>query len=145
MRFRGFEAAPLRVNDSPVADLKRALRDIHSIGRLTSSSNINSSICSANGTSTVLHFPTELGDIPMLQALPHSVSVSENRKGLGSLEPCAGRGLCRLGAPVSRMDSTCECFNEYYSSKGNGTIGRRSSGIGIWFVSPGLRGSSYRI
>lgn len=125
LRFRGFETKNLGVNDSTVLDLKRVLRELPTVGRLRSLSNITDPICSDEGTTTVLRFMTELGDLPMIQPLVHSpdviVETFETRKGVGILQPCARRGLCSPGMPVS----DCQCYDGYYSSDGDGSLGAR--------------------
>jgi len=111
--------------DADAKYLKQSLKLLKSIGDVSVSSSTirgNETVCSS-GAFIAIEFLTEFGDLPSMVAhtegLNGTVVITQAQKGTKGDSECAAHGLCDEGTGV------CECFDGFYSSDGDGSVGSR--------------------
>eukprot|EP00596_Hydrurales_sp_CCMP1899_P010123 CAMPEP_0119034006 /NCGR_PEP_ID=MMETSP1177-20130426/1065_1 /TAXON_ID=2985 /ORGANISM="Ochromonas sp, Strain CCMP1899" /LENGTH=565 /DNA_ID=CAMNT_0006991175 /DNA_START=644 /DNA_END=2344 /DNA_ORIENTATION=- len=109
-----------------MAQLTTALQSLSTIQFVTVDnlqSNTTDSICSKIGTTILVTFLTEHGDLPLMTSPPNlniginSLTINQNVRGTKENIECSGRGMC------NRILGLCECFSGYGSSNGMGKLG----------------------
>ena len=134
LKFRGKVTGAIAW-DATIGTITTALQKIKSIRKVTVTMALSATAaCSVGGTSTLVAFNTESGDVPAMTivrstvastgTLVHLVGSGGTDVGGGALSvtgtkenaPCNNRGFCGLGG-------ICKCEEHFSSSNGEGGVG----------------------
>ncbi|EQC38194.1 hypothetical protein, variant [Saprolegnia diclina VS20] len=130
LAFRGFTTAPILVSDS-AANMQAKLLALPSLhGVVVTFSGLTPTACTVLGHAIAIEFTQDFGNLPSLVgnngaltlttvgASPR-LTVVTTVHGTKEDAYCSNRGLC------DRSTGTCNCFPNYVSSDGYGSVGRR--------------------
>ena len=131
LKFRA-DSTELMDHEVPLAELKRQLENLNSIGSISiaydpgefAASGQALGLC--NVTSATITFNSEFGALPTIAAVPFTdftggtMTTSSVTTGTKENVECSNRGLC------DRVTGQCACYPGYGSSDGFGNVGLRN-------------------
>jgi len=131
LKFRA-DSTELMDHEVPLAELKRQLENLNSIGSISiaydpgefAASGQALGLC--NVTSATITFNSEFGALPTIAAVPFTdftggtMTTSSVTTGTKENVECSNRGLC------DRVTGQCTCYPGYGSSDGFGNVGLRN-------------------
>nr|AIG55691.1 secreted protein [Thraustotheca clavata] len=130
LTFRGFTTAPILATDSSVIMQAKLLALPSISGIAVTYSGITQQACTILGNTITVEFTQDFSDVPSLvgnaaqltlstAGVQPKLTIVTTVQGTKENAYCSNRGVC------DRTSGICTCFTNYFSSDGNGNIGKR--------------------